>query len=542
MNRLFTQLLQIRHLDDQFLHPRYDDLTDPLVFLDMDKAVARIGRAIDAGEKILIFGDYDVDGVTAAALMAEALKLAGAAPPNLDIMLPDRFLDGYGMSPRLIERAKAGKASLVITVDCGSRNPEIIDQLQAAGIDTIVTDHHECDAQVPPHAVAVLNPKRHDFPEQFAFLRDLAGVGVAFKLAQALVAKGRIRSGQEKWLLDLVLLGTVCDQMPLTGENRILGFYGVKVLGKTRRIGLKELMRTAKITSLTADSIGFQLGPRLNAAGRLDSADLALRLLLSQTRPEAAALAERLEQLNLERKTAQQAAVREITARKLAPAPVIVETGAWHEGILGIVAGRLVEQYQRPAFVLSEVEPGVLKGSGRSFGEFSLAAALEAAQDTIIGGGGHAAAAGVRLATKNLGAFTQRINDYYRSLHLVDQTRFLREHEDLAVADFSDFSLELLDSLALLEPFGTGNSQPLFRLRGAKVVSATRLGAEKNHLRLEVADPKGHRFKLLAFSAPEPWLALSPDDHIEPLIRLERNEFRGVVSPEGRLVDLSVPG
>ncbi len=538
MNRILAELAQKRHWDEEFLRPKYEELTDPGVFPGMGRAVARIGQAIDRHERVLIFGDYDVDGVTAAALMAEALEMAGARREDCQIMLPDRFLDGYGMSGRLVERARAEEAKLVITVDCGSRSPEIVAQLRAGGSDVIVTDHHECDAEVPAEAVAALNPKRRDFPEKYRYLRDLAGVGVAFKVAEALVGAGRIRAGQEKWLLDLVLLGTICDQMPLTGENRILGFYGMKVLAKTRRAGLAELMRVARVSELNAETIGFQLGPRLNAAGRLGSADLALNLLRAKTRPEAAALAAQLEQLNTRRKTAQEAAMREIAARGPGCDPVIVEAGTWHEGILGIVAGHLVEEYQRPAFVLSEVAPGVLKGSGRSFGEFSLAAALEAAGDTIVEGGGHAAAAGVRLETGRLEEFRRRVNDFYRGLHLHDQARFLRETEDLTVANFADFSLELLDALAGLEPFGEGNSQPIFRLRGAKVLGVTRMGAEKNHLRLDVADGSGHQLKLLAFAAPEAWFGVEPDERIEPLIRLERNEFRGVVSAEGRLVSL----
>ena len=395
MSKLFERLLEARGLDRSFLAPRYENLTDPFILPDLDKAADRINQAIAENEKILIYGDYDVDGVTASTVMADALTLAGANPENIDIMLPDRFADGYGMSPRLISRAKKQGVTLVITVDCGSRNHAIIDELNTLNMDTIVTDHHECGDELP-EALAVVNPKRPDFVAVNG-LRDLAGVGVAFKVAQGLVQKSLIPAGQEKWLLDLVLIGTICDNMLLTGENRILGYYGIKVLEKTRRAGLKELMSRARVKNLTAESIGFQIGPRLNAAGRLKSAHLSLDLLRAASPTDAAALAEQLEDLNKKRKTEQQAAIKEISTRGVSDDPVIIEAGPWHEGILGIIAGRLAEEYQRPAFVLSEVENGIFKGSGRSFGDFSLAQALDYAKDAIIGGGGHAGAAGVRV-------------------------------------------------------------------------------------------------------------------------------------------------
>ncbi len=536
MNKLFTQLLEIRHIDDDFLHPKYESLTDPSLMPDMDKAIARIKTAAKSREKILIYGDYDVDGVTASALMENALTLAGVPPENIIIMLPDRFIDGYGMSPRLISRAKDEQITLVITVDCGSRNHEIVKQLNSLGIDTIITDHHEC-AKALPAAVAIVNPKRKDFKGPDA-LKDLAGVGVAFKLAQALVNENLIPAGQEKWLLDLVLLGTVCDSMPLTRENRILGFYGIKVLEKTRRPGLKALMKNANVTKITSESIGFQIGPRLNAAGRLDTAELSLELLRTKSRAKAASVAAELEQLNLARRTEQQSATSEIIARGNKPAPVIIESGNWHEGILGIVAGRLVENYHKPAFVLSEVEDGVLKGSGRSFGDFSLAAALDYAKDTIIGGGGHAGAAGVRLEKARLKDFTIKINEFYHSLHLADQERFLKLTADLTTSEINHFNLDFLSDLTLLEPYGMGNREPVFQLTNSRISGVKHMGASGRHLRLDLIDGGGHHLKCIAFSAPQAWLDLTPDDHCNFLIQLIENNFRDFRSVEARLLDV----
>lgn len=539
MSKLFERLLEIRGLDQAFLHPKYENLSYPFTLPDLEKAVDRITEAAKNREKILIYGDYDVDGVTASTLMADALTLAGIEPQNIDIMLPDRFADGYGMSPRLITHAKKQGVKLVITVDCGSRNHAIIEELNILKIDTIVTDHHECDDDLPD-AVAVVNPKRPDFTDNESGLKDLAGVGVAFKLAQGLVRKGLIPSGQEKWLLDLVLIGTICDNMLLTGENRILGYYGVKVLEKTRRIGLKELMTRARVKNLTAESIGFQIGPRLNAAGRLQSADLSLKLLRAKSSADAATLAEKLEELNKKRKTEQQSAMKEISTRGVSDDLVIIETGTWHEGILGIIAGRLVEEHHRPAFVLSEVENNIFKGSGRSFGDFSLAEALTFAKDTIISGGGHAGAAGVRVDGKKLYEFREKINEYYRSLHLTDQEKYLREHADLDVANLSDLSLKFLDELKLLEPFGAGNEEPIFRLIDVDIVNMSRMGSEQNHLRIDIRDKNGNNLKLIAFYAPEKWLALTPEDKIVPLVKLIENDFNGVRSAEARIVDIDV--
>ena len=534
MNKLFTQLVENRALDDSFLHPKYEDLTDPFVLPDMKKAVSRIKTAAETGEKVLIYGDYDVDGVTASAVMEEALIMSGIK--NIDIMLPDRFVDGYGMSPRLIEKAKNDEITLVITVDCGSRNHEIIEELNVLNIDTIVTDHHECEDEIPD-AVAVINPKRHDFTGPNT-LKDLAGVGVAFKVAEALTKTGLIENGQEKWLLDLVLLGTICDSMSLTGENRILSYYGIKVLSKTRRSGLKELMRSAGVKSITSDSIGFQIGPRLNAAGRLETAELALNLVRTKSATEAASLANTLEELNKKRRTEQRSATEEIIRRGEKEDPVIIETGNWHEGILGIVAGRLVETFKKPAFVLSETENGIFKGSGRSFGDFNLAEALTFAKSTIVNGGGHAAAAGVRVKRENFFAFREKINEYYRSLNLKDQEKYLKIIPDLDTEDVGDFSLELLADLAQLEPFGPGNEEPSFCIKNANILSVKPMGDKNQHLRVDIKGRDGKIIKLVAFFAPERWFTLSEEDECEFLIRPVENEWNGVRSAEGRLLDV----
>ena len=537
MNKIFTQLVEKRHLTDDFLSPRYEDLEDPSVLPDIKKATKRIKKALKNRERVLIYGDYDVDGVTASTLMEQALKLAGLE--NIEIMLPDRFIDGYGMSERLVSRAQKDQITLVITVDCGSRNHAIIEELNHLNIDTIITDHHECEDTLP-EAVAIINPQRHDYKGP-ATLKNLAGVGVAFKLAQGLTKEALIKAGQEKWLLDLVLLGTICDSMYLSKENRILTYFGKIVLEKTRRPGLRELMRNAGVKTITSESIGFQIGPRLNAAGRLETAEIALNLLRTDSATKAATLAKKLEDLNKARRDEQRAAVKEISERfkeKSQDTPVIIETGKWHEGIIGIIAGRLVEEYKKPAFVLTEVEDGIFKGSGRSFGEFNLAEALLKTKDIIEGGGGHAAAAGVQIKQKNLYNFREKINQYYDSLKLKNQERFLGEHADLDITDLKDFNLDLLDSLGQLEPFGTGNEKPIFCLKDAHFVAQRRMGADGQHLRLDLKGEDGKIIKAVAFSAPEHWFDLYEDESYNFLIQPTLNEWNGIKSVEARLIDI----
>lgn len=534
MSRIFRELLARRGLGEKFLHPRYEDGIDPALLPDAQKAILRLETACQNSEKVLIYGDYDVDGVTASTVMHDTLKLIGLK--DIEIMLPNRFTDGYGMSKKLIDEAKSRGISLVVTVDCGSRNHEIIDALSKSGIDTIVTDHHEC-GETLPCAIAVVNPKRKDLevpPE----MRDLAGVGVAFKLAEALVQAGMIPSGQEKWLLDLVLIGTVCDSMPMTQENRRLCYYGLKVLEKTRRAGLKELLALIKARRLSGDTIGFQIGPRLNAAGRLESAEIALNLLMAPNRPKAAKLALELDKLNKDRRNRQDSALREITEQGISDDPVIIVQGEWHEGVLGIIAGHLTENYHRPAFALAPSGEN-LKGSGRSFGDFNLAEALDNCRDILLGGGGHAEACGVTIQATNFDNFRTKINDFYRGLKLKDQEKFLDVHAELEINNFDNLSLELIEEIASLEPFGPGNPEPIFLLKNVRIIESSRIGENQDHLRLSVWDQNGVSLKLMWFYAPEKYLKITPGATANIWITIEENEFRGTRSVEGRILKIN---
>ena len=547
MSRIFEEIVRKRGLTADFLNPKY--LSQPEIFQkmpDMARAVELILATISRQEKILVYGDYDVDGVTATTLMVEALKLAGAK--EVETMLPDRFIDGYGMSKRAVEEATSRQVKLVITVDCGSNNSEVIKELKQAGILTIVTDHHEVMGELP-EAEAIVNPKRTDLTEEEqaaikeAGLCDLAGVGVAFMVALALVAAGKIRQGQEKWMLDLVLVGTLCDAMRLTKINRELTYYGAKVLAKTRRVGLKELMRVVGVTKVSAEAVGFQIGPRLNAGGRMESAEISLQLLMAESKAEATRLAEELNELNAGRRAEQNTAIQEIEEKcqvELAQ-PVIVVAGEWHEGVVGIIAGRLVEKYKRPAFALTKVgeNEGVYKGSGRSFGEFNLAEMSKACSEVLVGGGGHAGACGVKVTAEQVEQFRKRVNRYYESLKLENQERFLVVEAEVLAENLNDFTEELLEELATLEPFGGGNREPVFELNHMKMMEVRGVGREGKHLRAVITDGMGRKMTLIAFSAPEEWLAIQPMTEVSVKVQLMRNEWNGRVSVEGRILEIN---
>ena len=528
MDDIFDQLIKKRGITEDFLYPKYLlGLAEELP--DIKKTSERIIQAVNNKETVLIYGDYDVDGVTASALMFDCLKMSGVE--RVEVMLPDRFIDGYGMGGRVKEKAKELGASLIVTVDCGSNNSEVIDELSAMGVDVIVTDHHEIMKEVPKSAVAVVNPKRDEKSE----LRELCGCGVAFLVMQKMVSLGYIEAGREKWFLDLVLVGTLCDSMTLNPINRMLSYFGMKVLKKTKRPGLIELLKVARAERISSETIGFQIGPRLNAGGRMESAETSLRLLMSKNHREAFDLAMKLNQLNQDRRNSQRQIMEEIPEVK---DPVIVVTGKWHEGVLGIIAGRLVEKYHKPAFVLAETEEGVLKGSGRSFGDFNLAEALKACKEQIISGGGHAAACGLKVSKDGLDKFIEVVNNYYLGLKLQDQEKYLEAKEDLEIEELGGLNLSLMEKLRALEPFGLGNPEPIFLLKNMKVERINKMGAEGQHMRMTLKDGLGKEIKLVAFNAPEEWMEIMEGKNRNVWINLVENEWQNYRSVEGRILQI----
>jgi single-stranded-DNA-specific exonuclease len=538
---LFEEILKARGLTgrkrDAFLNPSYDAKHDPFLLPDMDKAVERLVLARERQEKITIYGDYDIDGLTATTLLLDALASFGFA--RVDAFIPNRFVEGYGLTVDAIERIAAEGAELIITVDCGSLSEKEIVRANELGVDVIVTDHHNVAPTQPP-AVAVINPKRPDHSYPFI---DLAGVGVAFKLVQALQTKlDGLPAGQEKWLLDLVALGTVCDVVTLVDENRANVFWGLKVLARTHRPGLKALMAVAGVepSKVNARSLGFALGPRMNAAGRLETARHALDLLTATDGMVALEKAQQLNDLNAARRAEQDIIFKEaiVQAEKYKDDPVlVVSSKGWNHGIIGIVAAKLLEKYHKPTYVLEEMDE-VSKGSARSYGDFSAADAIRAADDIISSGGGHKLAAGVTLPTKNIEAFRQRVNEFYRSQKLFNQATLLLPRADTN-ALFEHVSEELVAQLETLEPFGNGNPQPVLRSENVLVINQRRMGAESQHVKLELQDESGKKLQMLAFSAPAHYF-VEPGERVTIWFQPDINEWQGRRTIEGRLLHLEI--
>jgi single-stranded-DNA-specific exonuclease len=558
---LFEEILRARGLQDatreSFLHPDYGKRHDPFLLPDMAKAVDRLVAAREKQERITIYGDYDIDGLTATTLLVDALGQFGFR--FVETFIPNRFVEGYGMTVDAVERIAASGAQLILTVDCGSLSEKEIVRANELGVDVIVTDHHNVALTQPP-AIAVVNPKRllQDNPRRYhgmmltrqmktkplyPFL-DLPGVGVAFKLVQALQTRlDGLPYGQEKWLLDLVALGTICDVVTLVDENRLHVFWGLKVLAKTRRPGLKALMAVSGVepSKVDARSLGFMLGPRLNAAGRLETARHAQEMLLATNGLEALEKAELLDALNKQRR-AEQDEIHELATKQAETYkgdPVLVVSHPdWNHGIVGIVAAKLLEKYKKPAFVLQEMG-SESKGSARSYGGFSAADAIRAADRLITKGGGHKLAAGVTLPTKNIEAFRKHLNDYFRSLQLPPQPPLLLPSEDVVTADFAQLNEGLLHEISQLEPFGNGNPEPIVKIDAVQVVSIRRMGNDGQHLKLSLQDYLGGGLDVVAFSADESWF-VEPGEVVSVWIQPLLNEWRGVKRVEGRLVRLEM--
>lgn len=539
---LFQQVLAARGLEgseaESFLSPSYDDAkADPYLLPDMEKAVMRLKQAHERSERVIIYGDYDIDGLSATALLLDAFDSFGFK--GVDAFIPNRFVEGYGLTMGAVDILKEMKADLVVTVDCGSLSHAEITYAAELGIDVIVTDHHNVADTLPP-AVATINPKLsgHKYP-----FKDLAGVGVAFKLVQAMQQQfDGLPAGHEKWLLDLVALGTVCDIVTLVGENRANVFWGLEVLKKQRRTGLKALMLVSGVDRQKVDAraLGFGLGPRMNAAGRLETAQYALEMLTADDPELALMRAQYLDKLNMQRKGLQQSIFEEACqqAERMLDDNVLVVSGeGWNHGVIGIVAAKLLEKYKKPTYVFEEQAGGEAKGSARSFGEFSAADAIRFADDIIVKGGGHAAAAGVTLSSDRISAFRKRVNEYYTSLQLKDQLQFLLPKADVEIDDLSEVDEQLVRHIATLEPFGNANPEPILRLNGAEVVRQRRMGTDGQHVKLSITDTDGRSIEMIAFSAPEEFFK-EPGSNIDVWFAPIINEWNGSRSVEGRLLHL----
>ena len=540
---LFERILAARGLTTRaarqaFLQPDYAAVKhDPFLLPDMEKAVVRLKQARERGEKIVIYGDYDIDGLSATALLLDAFGKFGFE--GVDAFIPNRFVEGYGMTMGAVDKVRDMGADLIVTVDTGSLCHAEIAYAASLGIDTVVTDHHNV-AETPPPSVAAVNPKfsGHTYP-----FRDLCGAGVAFKLVQALQTElDGLPDGYEKWLLDLVALGTVCDIVTLADENRANVYWGLEVLKKQQRPGLKALMAVAGIEpeQVNARHLGFGLGPRMNAAGRLETAQHALDMLTARDGLAALEASEKLEELNIKRRGIQDAIFEEacVQAEQLADDRVlVVSSDGWNHGVIGIVASKLVEKYKKPVFIIGE-RGEEATGSARSFGDFSAADAVRAADDIIIKGGGHGAAAGVTLETEKIGDFRRRVNEFYDSLQLTNQERYLLPRADVEIDDFSEINEELVANLARMEPFGNGNPEPVLTIARTSVLSMRRMGTDGQHVKLALRDKNGKVLQMLAFNAPGEFFR-EPGDEVVAWFQPTVNEWQGVRTVEGRLLHVS---
>ena len=588
------QLLWDRNLKtqtqvDEFFNPDYEaDLHNSDLMKDIDKAVERIYKAFGKGEKILVYGDYDVDGITSSLVMVSTLveiksAISGIkkneARKFIGIYIPDRELEGYGMNDEAVKKIKNDGFGLIITVDCGTSNFSSVELANDLNIDVIITDHHHIPEKIP-NALAIINPNQNDCKYPF---KELAGVGVAFKLAQALIKnlqakknesdttscrlQNKIPLGFEKWLLDLVALGTVADCVNLTGENRTLVKYGLLVINKTKRIGIKKLISTAglkvrengnvvekKVIDTTA--ISFILAPRLNAAGRMDHANTSYQLLYSDSEAETEKLVLMLEKNNQNRQRLTEKMITEIKKRINAydndlPKVVIEFDQEWKIGVVGLVAGKLADEYSRPFLVLSEKD-GKIAGSGRSIPKFNLIEAIEKCKDILIEFGGHSQAAGLKVESKNFEKFRKKIN------LLADKV--LKEKDLIPFVNIdckiehSQINWQLIDEIEKFNPFGFGNRRPVFLAEKLEIHEIRTVGANDAHLKVcfktvikgsekvKYFSAIGFRLGNMAKEMPDKKPGLRWGDIVDVVFQLEINEWNGNRELQMNVLDLKLSG
>ena len=538
-----ARLLCLRGFDDpelaqRFLQPSLDHLHDPFKLTGMMLAVERLERAIAQRERIAIHGDYDVDGITSTVILRRALEMLGG---DVVHFIPERLRDGYGLQPAAIERLHGDGVSLIVSVDCGIRGIEAARRAREIGVDLIITDHHEPDSELP-EAVAVLNPKRHDcsYPD-----KSLAGVGVVLKLVQALC----LRAGRSKWLpafVKIAAIGTLADVVPLVGENRVIARLGLASLSTgPHTVGLRALLDCCGLTGKTIDSyqVAFMLAPRVNAAGRMSTPDIATRLLLATDNAleaEARTLAQQLNDENLKR---QQEEAELVTQAKKAietdPAVgahnVLVVGGAgWHRGVIGIAASKLVDAYHKPSIVLS-IDGDVAHGSCRSIPDFDMLGALERCADLFVKFGGHKQAAGLTMEAARVPEFRRRINAWADETLEPDQLRpRLRIDGPLSL---NGITHDLVRGLDALGPFGMGNPRPVFHAAPVEIVDGPRTLKER-HLKMTFSQ-QGRRFRAIAWRAAE--RAGFLEKHragVNLAFSLDRNEYQGETYLELNVCDI----
>ena len=553
LNPILARLLYNRGYHDQhaakaFLYMESEMLSNPFDMIDMDKGVARIERAVKNGEKITVYGDYDVDGVTSVCTLYLYLQSLGA---QVEYYIPNRSGEGYGVSTSAIDAIKAGGTSLVITVDTGITANEEVDYARSIGLDFLITDHHECRSDLP-RATAIINPHRPDCPYPF---KELAGVGVVFKLICAYEERvcktSRYKAASRIFsaYADLVAIGTIADVMPIKGENRIIVSYGLSMIENNPRIGLVSLMEASstkgdahandkrrKKMKITSGYIGYTLAPRINAAGRIKSASIAVELFLAKNKVDADIIAEKLCAANKERQNEENSIIKEASLKiqelNIEKDPVIVlDADNWHHGVIGIVSSRITEKYCRPSILVSFEgndkdilrEQHVGKGSGRSVKGMNLVDALCHCSELLVKFGGHELAAGLSVTRENLDAFRKKINEFARE-NLTDADMIPTFDADDEI-DFRDINLAFAEQLRILEPYGVGNPIPNFIIRGAAVAELSGI-SEGKHSRISLTDGRSN-ITALYFSQSPTSLGASVGDKVDVLFNVDINEYNG---------------
>ncbi len=541
--KAIAQLFYNRKIKDlkqaeDFLNPDYAHIKDPFLLKDINKAVARIKEAVKNKEKVVIYHDYDADGICGSLVLSSFFNEISF---NFSTYTPDRQTEGYGLNEEFISKAVKDRVNLIITVDCGINSHKEIKLAKEKGIDVIVVDHHLPDEN-EPEALAVINPKQKKCLYEF---KDLCATGVAYKLVLALIDEFKdeykIKDGFEKWLLDLVAIATVADMMPLFGENRILVKYGLIVLKKTRRIGLRGLIRSSglKLSNIDSEAIAYQIAPRINATSRMTHASISYDLLSVKDKEIAQKLLYEVEKTNQERrrvvdlalKTATKKTEKEIEDSGNLPGIILVGDKSWTPGIVGLVAGRLTEKYQRPSFVYGEVG-SLLKGSCRGVDGFNVVEVMHKCyqedKDIFLHYGGHSKAGGFSVFKEKKEKFAGVLKEI-SSEYNFDEIK--KEIEIDYLLSPEEITKEFLDLLYLFEPFGEGNREPLFLMKGLFVLSVRFLGSQKRHVKInvKVSDSKNklYFFELIGFNLSENFKDIKPNDKIDAVFSISKNNWNG---------------
>ena len=504
---------------DEYLNPSIDKLHDPYLLNDMDVLVDRIILAKTRNEKVAIYGDYDVDGITSITLIYTFLRDLG-----LDIVyyLPDRIEEGYGLNTEALKKLKDEGVSLVITVDCGISAVSEVEYAKSIGLDVCITDHHECSDTLP-NAISIVNPKRPDSTYPF---NSLAGVGVTFKVLSAIVKRLGLDENEYLKYLDIAAVGTIADIVPLVGENRIITANGLELLAKTKNEGLKALMKVARIEKVDSDNVSFGIAPRINASGRMADATVAVKMLLAENEMEAYKYAKVLDSQNTKRQEVEKGiyneAIAQIEKEGLDKKKTMVIAGEkWHQGVIGIVASKLTEKYLKPVILLA-YDGETAKGSGRIPAGISLYDALSNCSDLLTTFGGHELAAGLTLETKNIEAFIEKFEQVITSMREEDFVRIIDIDTEITK---KDVTLNILDDINLLAPFGQKNKKPVFMYKNLKVTSVSTLKEDK-HLKFRLSDGDFY-VDAVFFGAGNRRDEVTLGDKIDVAVNISLNEFQG---------------